>query len=67
MGKIKNLQNNSGQAIIEYILLLSIIIGIFAVVLPKMNAGLDQTTTAISSKLETQLRTGRAPTSLWTK
>jgi Flp pilus assembly pilin Flp len=61
-------QNNSGQAIVEYILLLSIVVGIFVVVLPKLSASVDGTTTAISSKIETQLQTGMSSTkSLWTK
>jgi TRAP-type mannitol/chloroaromatic compound transport system permease small subunit len=64
-----NLPNkkNSGQALIEYIILLSIMIGIFALILPGLSKTFDVATTAISGKMETQLRTGMAPATLWTQ
>jgi hypothetical protein len=56
----------SGQAMIEYILLLSIVIGILVALLPNMGKGFDAVTLLIGGKMEAQLRTG-ASASVWQK
>ena len=63
----KSKAKQSGQAIVEYILLLSIVIGLVTVVLGKFTSTFDVATTAIGGKIELQMRTGRAPATLWKK
>jgi hypothetical protein len=57
----------SGQAIVEYILLLSIVIGMLSVFLAKFTSTFDTATIGLGGKMEVQMRTGRAPATLWTK
>ena len=60
-------KKQSGQAILEYILLLSIILGGLTYFLSKVTEGFDATTAKYGAKIERQLRTGKAPASIWTK
>ena len=57
----------SGQAVIEYIILLSIVMGIMVVFIHKLTDGLDTTTAGLGGQIEKQLRTGSAPPTVWTK
>ncbi|MBC7396094.1 MAG: hypothetical protein H7333_01510 [Bdellovibrionales bacterium] len=65
MGKRKN--KESGQALIEYILLLTIVFGFVIFFVQKLTGTFDTTTLSLGGKMERQLRTGAAPASLWTK
>ena len=56
-----------GQAIVEYILLLSIILVGLGLFLQKMTSAFDSMTAQRGGALEKQIRTGSAPASLWTK
>lgn len=66
MGKLRK-KTESGQAIVEYIILLSIVVGVVAFILPKLSKGFDVANLSIGGKMEAQLRTGKAPASLWVK
>ena len=66
MGKKRGNQE-SGQAITEYILLLAIVLGMVSLFLSKLTGSFDLATTAMGGKIEKQLRTGKAPASIWTK
>ncbi len=66
MGK-KTRSNQSGQAITEYILLLSIVVGLFVAILGNFTNAFYKITLGLGGKMELQMRTGRAPATLWTK
>jgi len=59
--------NEGGQAIVEYILLLSIVLIGLGLFLQKISTGFDAMTAQRGGALEKQIRTGSAPASLWTK
>jgi hypothetical protein len=59
--------NEGGQAILEYILLLSIILVGLGLFLQKISSSFDVMTARRGGALEKQIRTGSAPASLWTK
>ena len=54
-----------GQAILEYIILLSIVLVSIAYFLKKLSNGFDNMTANTGGKLERQLRTGSAPPGIW--
>jgi Flp pilus assembly pilin Flp len=58
-------RNQSGQALVEYVILLSIVVGIVAVFMNKLSGAFDVTTARYGGKVEQQLRTGNAPPSIW--
>jgi hypothetical protein len=66
VGKIQR-KNQSGQAIIEYIILLTFTVGIVVAFMSKSTSLFDKATVAVGGKMEKQLRTGKAPASIWTK
>lgn len=57
----------SGQAILEYVLLLTIVLGALTYFVQAISGKMDQTTAINGGSLEKQLRTGSAPASIWTK
>jgi Flp pilus assembly pilin Flp len=63
----KRSKRESGQAIVEYILLLAIVLGMVGVFISKLTGSFDLATTAVGGKMEKQLRTGKAPPWIWTK
>ena len=65
MGKKRS--KESGQALLEYIILLSIVFGMVIFFVHKLTGTFDKTTLSLGGKMERQLRTGAAPASLWTK
>ena len=67
MSRKKKNRKNSGQAVLEYILLLSIIIGIVTFSLRNLTGAMDKMTAKYGGTMEKQLRTGSAPASIWTK
>lgn len=58
---------NQGQALIEYIILLTIVMGVVAYFLGKMTGSFDITTARYGGKVEQQLRTGSAPATVWNR
>lgn len=60
-------KNQSGQAMVEYILLLTIVVVGAGLFLQSLSKAIDQMTAAQGGKLERQIRTGSAPASLWKK
>jgi hypothetical protein len=60
-------KKQSGQALVEYILLLSIVVGVVGFFVSKLTTSLDTTTGKYGAIVERQLRTGKAPASIWTK
>jgi Flp pilus assembly pilin Flp len=66
VGKIRK-KSESGQAIVEYILLLAIVVGVVGLFLSKLTGTFDIATVAMGGKMEKQLRTGKAPASIWTR
>ena len=65
MGKRR--KNESGQAVVEYIILLSIAIGVMALFVRSLTTGIDKTIPKWGRGMEVQLRAGAAPASLWKK
>ncbi len=57
----------SGQAIMEYVLLLSMVLGVVTYTLRLLYGGMDKSTAKYGGIVEKQLRTGSAPASIWTK
>jgi len=60
-------KSESGQAIVEYLLLLSILVGIIGFFVHEITGLMDSGTAVNGAKIETQLRTGEAPATIWTK
>jgi hypothetical protein len=56
-----------GQAIVEYIILLSIVMGIVTYFISKMTGSFDTTTAKYGGRVEQQLRTGSAPATIWNR
>jgi len=63
----KPASNEGGQAIVEYILLLSIVLVGLGLFIQKISGSFDTMTAQNGAKIEVQMRTGSAPASLWTK
>ena len=59
------LGDNSGQATVEYILLLSFSVGISILMARGFIATLDKGMLRIGAQLEQDLKSGRAPLSVW--
>ena len=55
----------SGQATVEYILLLSFIFGSAILLKDKVLDTIDTSLLTFGSRLESQLKTGRVPTDVW--
>ncbi len=64
---IKRKSAESGQAILEYIMLLAIIVPIVFYALRMMKTGSDQGTAKLGGRLEKQLRTSDTPINIWSK
>ena len=64
---MKKTQKNSGQAVLEYILLLAMVVGMLSIFISKFVGSFDAATQKIGGKMEKQLRTGKAPPSIWNK
>jgi hypothetical protein len=60
-------RKESGQAIIEYIILLTIVFGTVAYFVQKLTGGFDSMVASSGAKVEKQLRTGAAPATIWNK
>ena len=67
MGMQKIARHEGGQAILEYILLLAIVLVGLGLFLQKLPSAFDSSAAARGGSLEKQLRTGSAPATLWTK
>lgn len=67
VGKNTKKLNQSGQAVTEYILLLSILLVGVGALVSKIRDGSDIMAAKSGAKLEKMLRTGSAPPSIWTK
>jgi hypothetical protein len=59
------LRDESGQAIIEYILLLSLIFTVSAAFSRRIISALDSSITVFNGTLEKDLRTGRIGVGIW--
>lgn len=59
--------SEGGQAILEYILLLSIVLVGLGLFLQKISGSFDAMTAKRGGALEQQIRTGSAPASVWKK
>ena len=57
----------SGQAVLEYILLLSIVLGILVLGLKQLRGALDKMTLSVGANAEKNLRTGSGDPGLWKK
>ena len=66
--RVKNRKKReSGQALVEYMLLVSIIVGLMVGFVGKLTGTFDKTTIRLGGKIERQLRTGSAPATIWKK
>ena len=59
------LADDSGQATVEYVLLVSLSVGIAALFLRTIGAALDRGTLRFGGILEKRLKSGRAPLYVW--
>ena len=57
--------DDSGQAVTEYILILSITVGLTATFSRKILTGINKGVQALGAGLEQQLKTGRVSISVW--
>jgi hypothetical protein len=62
---MKKRSSESGQAFVEYILLLVIAVLSFGYLLSKLSGAFDNMTARTGANLERQVRTGSAPASIW--
>lgn len=60
-------KRKSGQAIIEYILLLAMVIGIMVAFLRTVNTSFNKAVPRMGGTIERQLRTGAASAGVWRK
>ncbi len=60
-------KRKSGQAVIEYILLLSMVVGIMVAFLRTLNGSFDKAVPRMGGTIERQLRTGAASAGVWRK
>jgi hypothetical protein len=58
---------NSGQAVIEYVLLLAMMVGIMVVLLRTLNGAYNKGVPKVGAAMERQLRTGAASAGVWRK
>ena len=66
-GSKRKKKNESGQAIVEYILLLSIVVATSAFFMKTLTGLFDKTAATMGAKIEVQIRTGNAPATIWNK
>jgi Flp pilus assembly pilin Flp len=59
--------NQSGQAVIEYVLVLAVALSVVIVVRLTIVASLDKGVAGVGGRFERELRTGSLPASYWTK
>jgi hypothetical protein len=64
---IEHRQSQSGQALIEYVLLLSIVVTIAIASIDRFTGLFDQLTARYGGKVEQQIRTGSAPPTIWNR
>lgn len=62
----KFVRDESGQAITEYILIMSLALGGAVAISKGLMSALDKFTLAFGAQLEKDLKAGRAPSSVWT-
>jgi Flp pilus assembly pilin Flp len=62
----KFIRDESGQAITEYILIMSLALGGAVAITKGLMSTLDKFVLAFGAQLEKDLKAGRAPTSVWT-
>lgn len=60
-------RRQAGQALVEYIILLTIVFGVVGYFVKKMTGSFDVSTARYGGSVEQQLRTGSAPASVWNK
>ena len=60
-------KRNSGQAVVEYILLLSMMVGIMVVMLRGLSSAYLKGVPKVGGAMERQLRTGAASAGVWRK
>jgi len=63
----KRKKSDAGQAVLEYVILLGITVGIVVAFTRNLMQGVDQAIPKWGRKFEIQLRAGAAPASLWDK
>ena len=63
----KSRKRESGQAVLEYVILLGITMGIMIYFLRTLTTGVNRTIPKWGRSFEIQLRAGAAPASLWDK
>lgn len=64
-GSVQKLNNESGQAITEYILLLGIIVTLAVGVIAAIQGAVDRSILKFGSRLEHTLKTGRLKPNVW--
>jgi len=62
-----NRKRRSGQAVIEYVLLLTMVVGIMVAFLRTLNGSFDKAVPRMGGTIERQLRTGAASAGVWRK
>lgn len=63
----RNRKKQAGQAILEYVILLSIVMTIMVYFMNTLGNSYDNTSLKLGGAVERQLRSGAAPATLWTK
>ena len=61
----KKAGKNLGQALIEYILLLSILVGLSSLIFRTISSTFDRGLPLLGARMEAALKTGRTPNHLW--
>ncbi len=67
MGKKTRSQKTSGQAVLEYVMLLAIVVGAMTFGVQQLRAVFDKMMLNFGGIAEKQLRTGAGTANLWTK
>ena len=58
---------NSGQAVVEYVLLLTMVVGIMVAFLRTLSGAYNKAVPKVGASIERQLRTGAASAGVWRK
>jgi hypothetical protein len=66
-GGLLRKKRNSGQAVVEYIVLLTMVIGIMVAFLRTLNGSFNKAVPKMGGVIERQLRTGAASAGVWRK
>ncbi len=66
-GGMAKKKSDSGQAVLEYVILLAITVGIMIYFVRNLSSGMNKTIPKWGGSLEVQLRAGAAPASIWKK